>query len=462
MKNKSLILFFLTFSLNLILFAQSGFEKLYAPYANKTHAGYSIVQSFNSGYIITGNVYSTSSYSNVLLMKINNSGDITWVKNFSIYQNAIGKCIRRTTDSCYIICGRTGNIFQGFLMKINDNGDTLWTRRYIFSGYTSMESVNLTKDGGFILSGYVSNPNGTSMLIMKVNQAGQEIWHKLYGNPNHENCGNSVQETSDNGFIIAGSVEWYMADSTLAFLTKTDAQGNLSWMRYFGNNISSGAYSVVQSPDRGFLWAGRYHGNAFIIKCSNTGDSLWARQMALNSVQANSIISTPDSGFACCGTSYNTTTCGVFLSKLDQAGNIQWSHNYNQTGSRYGYQVNQSQDNGYIIVGIKETYASSMDSIYIIKSDTNGIITGDSYKNPIYENKMIVFPNPVCDKITLELLDFDGSGTVTVLTSSGTEISNQTISDKKIAIDLSRLQNGVYFIKVRTKGLVGVEKVIKI
>ena len=70
------------------------------------------------------------------------------------------------------------------------------------------------------LLGYKDTPsNGTDMYLVKTDASGNEIWSQAFGGSGTEQAF-SVQQTSDGGFILAGS-----RDNDV-YLVKTDASGN--------------------------------------------------------------------------------------------------------------------------------------------------------------------------------------------------------------------------------------------
>ena len=209
-----------------------------------------------------------------------------------------------------------------------------------------------------------------------------------------KNIGNSIQETSDHGFIIAGLNERTNGDSAKAFLSKTDSQGNLIWTKFFGNDIESMAYSVIQASDGGYFWGGRLNDHSCVLRTDANGDTLWNNQILLSSSTTYSIFPDSDSTIVCCGIYYSTTYKGVFLVKLNYNGEIKWSQLYTSGLYRYGYEVKGTAEGGYIIVGKKETYGSILDSIYVIKTNENGLITGNSFQFTPSNELVHVFPNP--------------------------------------------------------------------
>ena len=66
---------------------------------------------------------------------------------------------------------------------------------------------------------------------------------------------NSVQQTSDGGYVLAGN---YAGNFYDAWLIKTDFDGNEQWNKIFifGENNNEHAKSVRQTSDGGYILAG--------------------------------------------------------------------------------------------------------------------------------------------------------------------------------------------------------------
>ena len=82
--------------------------------------------------------------------------------------------------------------------------DTLWTRTYGGVDEDGSHAFQKTTDGGFIITGYTTSPdNRLDAYLIRVNSGGDSLWTRKFHRLS-DDVGLSVQQTSDEGFIIAG------------------------------------------------------------------------------------------------------------------------------------------------------------------------------------------------------------------------------------------------------------------
>jgi hypothetical protein len=153
-----------------------------------------------------------------------------WWNTFGEVSEDVAYSIQQTTDGGYIIAGWTengANHEDAYLIKTDANSTKLWEKTFGGSDEDYAYSVQQTTDGGYIVAGFTSSYGAGSRdaWLIKTDVDGNKLWDKTFGGP-YRDYAYSVQQTTDGGYIIAGSAALYEGLNDDAWLVKTDASGN--------------------------------------------------------------------------------------------------------------------------------------------------------------------------------------------------------------------------------------------
>jgi hypothetical protein len=248
--------------------------------------GYSIQQTSDGGYIITGY---TSSFGaggdDVFVIKLDSSGNLSWAKTIGGTNSDLGYSIQQTSDGGYIITG--GSVSFGprysdvFVIKLDSSGNLSWAKTIGGTDGEIGHSIQQTSDGGYVITGFtVSFGAGNSdVFVIKLDSSGNLSWAKTIGG-RYFDLGRSIQQTSDGGYVITGFTESFGAGNSDVFVIKLDSSGNLSWAKTIGGTDFEGGFSIQQTSDGGYIITGYTYsfgaGNSdvFVIKLDSSGNSL--------------------------------------------------------------------------------------------------------------------------------------------------------------------------------------------
>ncbi len=238
-------------------------------------------------------------------------------------------------------------------------------------------SVQQTTDEGYIITG-ITWSFGAGVIdawLIKTDANGVMQWNKTFGGGLIDK-GISVQQTDDGGYIIGGETQSYGAGQRDWWLIKTDSSGNEQWNKTFGGTGWEFCYSLQQTSDGGYILTGPTgDDDVWLIKTDSSGNEQWDNSFGgANNDRSNSVQQTTDGGYIITGTteSYGAGTRDVWLIKTDAAGWGQWYKTFGGIlidGAQTG---RQTTEGGYIITGYTRSYGAGDQDVWLIKTDDNG------------------------------------------------------------------------------------------
>jgi len=397
----------------------------------------SVVECSDGGYVLAG---LTRSYgaggTDVWMVKIDANGDSLWSRTFGGQGDDECASVQRASDGGYVLGGSTFSFGVGnwdfWLIKTDADGNSLWSRTYGRIYTDICQSVQQTTDGGYILAGYSGPILGANdeFWMVKTDSDGDSLWSRTFGGPQNDYC-YSVQQTSDGGYILAGELKSLESDNWESWMVKTDANGTQLWNRvYFGGEFNQWN-SVQQTSDAGYLLGGE--GAYNMMKTDANGDSLWSLAFGGQGYTAQEA---SDGGYALAGS--RGTHVDFWLLKTTTDGGILWSRAFNQGHCR---SFQQTTDGGYILVGYTPSLGPDNIDMLVVKTEPEGPVPFIVVDPPALDFGSV----PPGDTLSL-MLTIASTGTadliVTDITAShgfGTDFSGpQTVPPgQEIAIQVS-------------------------
>jgi len=290
--------------------------------------GSDIIQTTDGGFAILGSSFSNDEdvsgnqgQNDYWLAKLDASGNILWQKSYG-YQGAdYGISVIQTSDSGYLVTGvldvtasngegntsRTSNRHAGgdyWAIKLDASGTIEWSKYYGGLFTDTPEGSVETDDNEFIIVGgsdsmdtdISSNIGSYDFWVVKISNTGAIVWEKSFGGDEIDEAW-SITKSNDGNFIIAGDTRSNNVDvsnnigAADLWLIKISTNGELLWEKSIGGTSFDVARDITPTQDGGFLVAGSSRSNdvdvtenkgqndAWVVKIDSNGSIEWEKSV---------------------------------------------------------------------------------------------------------------------------------------------------------------------------------------
>ena len=481
-----------------------------------SEVAHAIEKTNDGGYIIVG--FTTSNNGDVLgnhgggdcwVLKLNAMGEIQWQRTLGGTSTESAYSVQATSDGGYIVVGQTysndGDVsgnhgdWDCWVVKLSSTGVIEWQKTLGGSNVDQAYTIQQTFDGGYILAGKsVSNDGDVTgnhgyfdVWVVKLNDMGDIQWQKSLGGGTGAEFAQSVRQTSDGGYIVAGSTNSTDGDvsgnngTDDYWVVKLTSTGIIEWQKALGGKSIDVAHSIYQTSDGGYVVVGHSGSNnsgdvsgnhggfdAWVVKLNSTGELLWQKSLGGSGPDWGfSIQQTNDDGYIISGETQSTDGdvlgndggADSWVIKLNNLGEVQWQRTFGGLDAEGGNSIQQTYDGGYIVAGF--AYSNDGDvsgnhgvrDLWVVKLSPESVST----KEDIPVRTLDIYPNPAQQSINIKIPLPEPACSVSISDLLGRELSRQTISNDG-NIDIASLPTGLYLLTATTpSGSVYTGKFIK-
>ena len=393
-------------------------------YFNKTwgdefnYLAFSSVSTIDDGYIVFGSYSDTTEYAPLDLLKFDLLGNLQWRKNLCInspndsyilnkdmIQDLSGDLVLAATIEKF--SSTTDSDIR--IIKVSQNGEIIWKKDFGGMLNESISQLINTKDGGYLTIGTIQNLDPVQfakIYILKIDVNGNKEWEESFGYEDEiaNTIAVSAVSLEDGGFLIGGGLQ-DLEGSNSHLVIKIDSLGNYLWEKRFEAKCYISIYEML---DGNYLLSTcKYIDNdryTYLIKTDTSLNIIWEKTYAPVNFPTNLFtnpIMKEDGGFVA-SVNYLNDLDGVqpLILEFDSLGNIVWKKTYtiDSVGVCAFTDVHKTNDGGYIWSGYKD-YAPQQG--WLLKTDCEGNTCSSIGCDSVYVHRDTLW-GPLCGPLPYE------------------------------------------------------------
>jgi len=184
------------------------------------------------------------------VIKTDLDGNNIWSKNYKISGNNHANAVIQAKDDNFLVVGTTSdytNVNKDILIiKLNNNGQILWSKTYGGSGKEEGYDIAKTEDGYLIVGSTSSYGEGRyDAYVIKINEDGEVIWSESYGTPKDDH-GYFILVNPNNEISIVGQTFDTDERSSDIYYLKINENGKLKFTEKYGTNNYDVGFSLLE------------------------------------------------------------------------------------------------------------------------------------------------------------------------------------------------------------------------
>ncbi|RMD91791.1 MAG: choice-of-anchor D domain-containing protein [Calditrichaeota bacterium] len=447
----------------------------------------SIAIAADGGFILAGStILPEEDFTDVLIIKTDKYGEVLWTTTFGGDDNESASAILPTPDGGYLVAATTASFGAGgqdvYIIKIDADGNEQWHKTYGDVLDDRATAMVRAPNGGYLIVGATQKDvTGRDAYVLRIDEQGNKLWSKNYGGNGGE-IAHDVQVTRDGNYIIVGSTTSSGAGQFDVYLFKIDDNGNVQWEKTYGGDIWDIGFSVQQTDDNGFVVAGyttSFGAQArdfYLIKTDEMGNLQWSKVFGgEHNDEAGVVRQTSDGGFLLAGFTVNFFSANkeysdLYLVKTDAQGNVLWSKNFGGEKSEGASDLLLDDEGGVIIIGTTNSYSKDND-IFWLKLNEMGNITSvgstpleppktfvleQNFPNPFNPETRIRYHLPVKSHVKLQIINLKGQVVATLVDEA------ESPGVHSLVFNAGHLPSGIYFYRIITNKIAETKRMLLI
>ncbi len=362
-------------------------------------AAQDIINVSSGGFLVIGRTATASGATHMYLLRLTAQGGVVWEKKIGGNESDEATRGIELPNGDFVIVGNSDSYGGGpglkdmWVVRVDAQGNELWNKTYSHSGsevsIDEARSIVPAHDGGFLVLGSTLSleKESSDIFLVKISETGERQWEKTYGGDKSEEGAALVKV--EGGYTLVGHTESEGNGKWDIWLLHIDTNGELTWSRTFGGGDNEMSNSLIQTSDGGYLIAGYTYSFAvasldgWLIKTDKEGNEQWNKAFGgMSTDELYDVIETRDGNFVAAGytqvvkegtngTGATAENYKVFLVKVDKTGKEVWQKSLGDGSEQRAFSVVEADDDGIVAAGLLNDAESGYEAL-VLKVSKSG------------------------------------------------------------------------------------------
>ncbi|MEO6760654.1 MAG: T9SS type A sorting domain-containing protein [Saprospiraceae bacterium] len=278
-----------------------------------------------------------------------------------------------TPDGGFVMTGYYNSETQIYLIKADANGDLQFSKKFPYNTKSAGRAIVVTQDGGYAIAGFTQRfslqlGSQRDFCLLKTDASGNLLWIKSYGATDANEEANGLIELADGSLVLAGFQKTAAGEQDL-LVVKTDASGNQLGTKVVGGQPGSRetGYCISKAPNGDLIVAGEYKSPAagsnsevLVLRLDASLNKIWQKNYdAVPQVDdiAYASVVADDGNIVVAGLSYGQ---GLIMKVPGIGGNLPLWINTTADSTRF-YGLSKDLIGGYYACGARDVSGAQID-----------------------------------------------------------------------------------------------------
>ena len=339
----------------------------------------------------SGSYFSGDAWESIWILKINNNGEIIQEKIIgNRYYNSGNTIIPAPNEKIilggeknWLYCSSCNETGEAWMSMMDYELNLIWEKSFNFDGNSSISTMINVKEDGFAIAGFSqSRQSGKRNAWFAFSDLeGNIVWSKIYDYL-YQDKATSILYLGPEGFLISGNSQTANLSKSVAWILKTDRNGEIEWKKEFETNHGINALNkIIKSDSNQFIAVGYTSAkgagwqDGWVVKIDESGELLWERTFGGETKDVFNTVIRKTDHYIITG---NTNTPGKNASdgwvvKIDESGELLWERTFGgETKDVFHGSHAQSKNTFYLFGSSSPTQLNSINKDgWIVKIKLN-------------------------------------------------------------------------------------------